>query len=71
MEKTLADRIAEAVNAGLYSGDEYEVFENNKGGLTFQIFTSAWSFEEYNFDMLGNPLEGWEIGIGCEPRKIF
>ena len=68
---TMNEKITELEAHGYIKNDSYEVYENAAGGWTVQVFTSSWSFEEYNFDKDGNPIDAWETCIGTESRKIF
>ncbi len=68
---TMNEKIAELETQGYIKNDSYEVYENAADGWTVQVFTSSWSFEEYNFDKEGNPIDAWETGIRAESRKIF
>lgn len=68
---TMNEKIAELKAQGYIKNDSYEVYENAADGWTVQVFTSSWSFEEYNFDKEGNPIDAWETGIGAGSSKIF
>lgn len=65
------EKIAELEAQGYIKNDSYEVYENAENGWTVQVFTSSWSFEEYDFDKEGNLIEAWETCIGAKSRKIF
>lgn len=54
---TMNEKIAELEAQGYIKNDSYEVYENAADGWTVQVFTSSWSFEEYNFDKEGNPID--------------
>jgi hypothetical protein len=68
---TMNEKIAELEAQGYIKNDSYEVYENAADGWTVQVFTSSWSFEEYNFDKEGNPIDAWETGIRAGSSKIF
>lgn len=67
----LEKKIAELEKQGYRKNDTYEVYENADGGITVQVFTSFWSFEEYNFTMDGKAIDAYEMGLYANPRKIF
>lgn len=50
-------KIAELNEQGYINGDSYEVYENIEGGMTIVVYTSLWSFEEYNYTMDGETIE--------------
>lgn len=49
-------KIAELNEQGYINGDSYEVYENVEGGMTIVVYTSLWSFEEYNYTMDGKAI---------------
>lgn len=68
---TMNEKIAELEAQGYIKNDSYEVYENATDGWTVQVFTSLWSFEEYNFDKKGNLIDAWETDIDAKSKKIF
>lgn len=68
---TMNEKIAEIEAQGYIKDDSYEVYENAVNGWTVQVFTSPWSFEEYDFDKEGNLVEAWETEVGAGSSKIF
>lgn len=68
---TMNEKIAELEAQGYIKNDSYEVYENATDGWTIQVFTSLWSFEEYNFDKKGNLIDAWETDIDAKSKKIF
>ena len=66
---TMNEKIAELEAQGYIKNDDYEVYENATDGFTVQIFTSFWSFEEYDFDKEGNLIDVWETNIGAGSSK--
>lgn len=68
---TMNEKIAELETQGYIKNDSYEVYENAADGWTVQVFTSLWSFEEYNFDKKGNLIDAWETDIDAKSKKIF
>lgn len=66
---TMNEKIAELEAQGYIKNDSYEIYENAADGWTVQVFTSSWSFEEYNFDKEGNPIDAWETGIGGRVKQ--
>lgn len=63
-------KIAELDEQGYIKNDSYEVYESASGRMIVQVFTSSWSYEEWAYDMAGNFIEAWEMGIDSEARKI-
>ena len=65
------EKIAELEAQGYRRRDTYEVDEAACGGWIITVYTSAWGFEEYLYDVHGNSIEATEIGLYSKPRKIY
>lgn len=68
---TMNEKNAELEAQGYVKNDSYEVYENAADGWTIQVFTSSWSFEEYNFDKDGNSIDALKTDIWAGSSKIF